>query len=203
MVLCVTGSLQDGNQGAITALFWALLIFFLVIAMPALGFGTLSGEIKGNTLDLLLLTRLTAFGIAFGKWAALFLQGALVVCSVLPYLILRYFVGGMNLTLELIAMAWVLFANGLLTAGAVAFSPYIRYCLVRIVLLFVLIFGMYPVGALISGYISNPGATRLGMTIAAVVIGPLIILGLLNFAAWAIEPTGVDNTPIEIPPSEY
>ena len=45
-----------------------------LVILPIGGLNAVGGEIKANTLELIFLTRLTAFRIVFGKWCALFAQ---------------------------------------------------------------------------------------------------------------------------------
>lgn len=49
---------------------------------PIRGLNALASEIKADTLDLLLLTRLSAWRITFGKWLSLTSQSALLVVAV-------------------------------------------------------------------------------------------------------------------------
>ena len=69
-----------------------------LLIIPISALNAIGSEIRGNTLELIFLTRLTALRIVVGKWFALFAQSLLLVCAVLPYLVLRYFMGGVNLT---------------------------------------------------------------------------------------------------------
>jgi len=122
LVMTLLISLSAGNQESSSWLFWMIIAGILVFIVPLRGFNALSGEMKSETLDLLMLTRLDSFRIAVGKWAALVAQSALIAISVLPYVVLRYFGGGVDLTLEffVIALLWLLSAA--VTAVAVAFS---------------------------------------------------------------------------------
>jgi hypothetical protein len=131
MILCVIFSLVaagDGQNrsafGFLTGLFWFLIGVPLILLMPLRGFGALYGEIKNGTLELVFLTRLSALRIAAGKWMALMVQTLLLVCSVLPYVLLRYFLGGVNVVDDLQNLVFLLFISGMLTAVTVAVSPY-------------------------------------------------------------------------------
>ena len=112
LVMTLMISSSSGNEEAASYFFWMLVAFILVFIVPLRGYNALAGEIKGQTLDALVLTRLSAFRIAFGKWAALVLQAALIAISVLPYVVLRYFGGGVNSLSELrgLLLFWMLSA---------------------------------------------------------------------------------------------
>ncbi len=122
LVMLLLISSSSGNEASSTILFWSLVAFILVFIMPLRGFNALAGEMKAQTLDILALTRLSGFRIALGKWAALVSQSALIAISVLPFVALRYFGGGVDLIAELRCLLLL----GLLSAGvtgiAVAFS---------------------------------------------------------------------------------
>jgi hypothetical protein len=81
-----------------------------------------SEEAKANTFDLVQLTRLTAFRIITGKWLALVAQTLLLVTSVLPYAVLRYYFGGVDVLTDLNVIASLLTLSAVLTAGAIALS---------------------------------------------------------------------------------
>ena len=85
--------------------------------------GAVGNERKANTLELIFLTRLTARRILTGKWLALVAQTVLLVCAVLPYAVLRYFLGSVDLGAELTAIALLLLGSAVLSGVAVGFSP--------------------------------------------------------------------------------
>jgi hypothetical protein len=108
--------------GTVSGFFFFLLATAILVVQPLRGLGALATEIKADTLDLLLLTRLNSWRITFGKWLALVSQSALLVVAVFPYLILRYYLGGMQLFSELLALVTLLIASASLTGIAVGFS---------------------------------------------------------------------------------
>ncbi|NOY00309.1 MAG: hypothetical protein GXP30_11325 [Verrucomicrobia bacterium] len=118
------GAAAEGDTGAISGFFWFFLITTLLVAMPIRGFNALTSELQLNTMDLIQLTRLSAWRITLGKWTALMSQTALLVISILPYLVMRYFFGGVDLIHEFLILFLAFFASALLTAIAVGFSGY-------------------------------------------------------------------------------
>ncbi|MCB1077297.1 MAG: hypothetical protein KDM64_05635, partial [Verrucomicrobiae bacterium] len=124
MVLCVLIGASAPGDGAVSGFFWFFVIVTLLIVMPIRGFGALTSEIQLHTMDLIHLTELGAWRVTFGKWAALVAQTLLLVCGVLPYLVMRYFFGGIDLFTELIALFWTVIASMLLTALTVGFSAF-------------------------------------------------------------------------------
>lgn len=115
---------QAGLRGGetVSGFFFVLLAIVIMVVQPLRGLGALATEIKADTLDLLLLTRLNSWRITFGKWLALVSQSALLVVAVFPYLILRYYLGGMQLFAELFALFTLFIASASLTGITVGFS---------------------------------------------------------------------------------
>lgn len=102
-----------------------IFIFFsiaVLIIQPMRGITSLSSEVKGNTIDMMVLTRLSAWRIVTGKWASIVSQSALLLVTIIPYLILRYFFGGMNLIGEIVFLAVLFLSSATLTAVTVGLS---------------------------------------------------------------------------------
>lgn len=102
-----------------------VFVFFSLAALviqPLRGVGALSGEIRSNTIDLMVLTRLGALRIVLGKWVAVVSQTALMTATIFPYLILRYYLGGMDLFAELLMVLVVFMLSAGLTAVTVGLS---------------------------------------------------------------------------------
>lgn len=72
----------DGNSSSSSYSFWFVSAVLLVGVMPLRGFAALTDEIEDNTLDLLIVTRLSSRRIAFGKWSALVVQTLLLCVTV-------------------------------------------------------------------------------------------------------------------------
>ena len=102
-----------------------IFIFFsiaVLIIQPMRGITSLASEVKGNTIDMMVLTRLSAWRIVTGKWASIVSQSALLLVTIIPYLILRYFFGGMNLVGEIVFLAVLFLSSAALTAVTVGLS---------------------------------------------------------------------------------
>lgn len=118
------GAAAEGDSSAVSGFFWFFLITALLVAMPIRGFNALSSELQLNTMDLIQLTRLSAWRITLGKWAALMSQTTLLVISILPYLVMRYFFGGIDMIQEFLILFFAFFVSALLTALTVGFSAF-------------------------------------------------------------------------------
>jgi hypothetical protein len=121
MLALSNGGSRD-TMMAFDGFFWAFVWIPLLVLMPARGLMVVSEEIKANTLDLVQLTRMSAFRIVFGKWVALVAQSVLLVAAILPYAVLRYFFGQVNVVDDVVNILTMLGTSLILTAGAVALS---------------------------------------------------------------------------------
>ena len=93
-----------------------------LMIQPMRGVNALSSEITGNTIEMMVLTRLSAWRIVFGKWIAIVSQTALILITIIPYLILRYFFGGMILIGEMVFLTLMFLTSMALTAVMVGLS---------------------------------------------------------------------------------
>ncbi len=93
-----------------------------LFVQPMRGVNALSAEITNNTIEMMVLTRLSAWRIVFGKWIAIVSQTALILITIIPYLILRYFFGGMVLLGEMVFIALIFLTSMALTAVMVGLS---------------------------------------------------------------------------------
>jgi ABC-type transport system involved in multi-copper enzyme maturation permease subunit len=124
VALGLEASRANEDTTANTNFFWFAVAIPVLLMLPWSGLGSVSSEMKANTLELILLTRLSAWQIILGKWLSIFAQTALVVCGVLPYLVLRYFIGGVDLTGELLGLGIVLAGSAVMSAVTTGISPY-------------------------------------------------------------------------------
>ncbi len=101
MILCVLtgvglsaiGVGSDGNR----VFFWFMLFLPIGVFTPIFGLHGFGDELKNQGLEAIILTPLKARQIVFGKWLGLMSVALLLTTSVLPYLVTRYFLGGVDL----------------------------------------------------------------------------------------------------------
>ncbi len=122
-VLLSIANTDNSNAGEAISLFvFAFFTIAVLIVQPIRGISAVSSEIQEKTIDLMVLTRLTSWRILFGKWASLVSQSALLFATVIPYLVIRYFFGGMQLFAELSLLGTVFILSAATTALFVGFS---------------------------------------------------------------------------------
>ncbi len=200
MVLCVFVTVESASNSvgsqASTAFFWMLAGGALLVGLPLAAVMSLSSEIKANTLELLSLTPLSAWRIAAGKWSALFLQGVLLTTTLLPYVVLRYFVGGLDLLREVSLLLLMLAGSGILLAVGVGLSPLAHRLVGRVLLGVGAIIAFNALPALFVGSGMFRGTSLpVGYWVAVILcLGPLIILEALEMGVAGIAPPGEDTT---------
>lgn len=173
-----------------------LVSFVLCFVFPLSAFSALAGEIKANTMDMLVLTRLSAGRIVLGKWAAVAGLSLLVTVSILPYYVARYLFGGSELLSDLTTLGgqWLLSAT--LTAAVVAISTQKHFwlraliVLAPLMLMFVGSAITFTISAMSSRYSSTPGTSGpVSLSMLNWVAGSAwLIFALLSFAATRIAP---------------
>ncbi len=192
---------RGAGGGGFDNFFWAMLWLPLLLLMPARGLGAVSEEARANTFDLVQLTRMTAFRITFGKWIALFAQTLLLVAALLPYAVLRYYFGGVDVLNDVLVIAHLLMVSMVLTAGAVALSaaPLAVRILVLIVALPLMTMGLSGLdlfrmsGGFVAGISIGPSTTGSGWWLLPCMTA-LYVFILLEFAAAKFAPLSENHS---------
>ncbi len=173
MILCILmGSAEPDSNAAANGFFWFFIFVTFIIVQPIRGFAALSSEYTLNTMDLIQLTRLDALRIAWGKWFAINAQTLLLLTAVIPYVVLRYFFGLVNVFADLGMLGLCALSSALLSAAAVGCSAF-RNLILRLALLLGCAFGF----AMMFGY------TRFELLRSGPSSGDFLILALLVFAS--------------------
>lgn len=123
VLLVSTAARNHAHAGTVIS---SIIFFFFSLAVlviqPLRGIGVLHSEIKSNTIELMVLTRLSAWRIVLGKWISIVSQSALLLIAIVPYIMLRYFFGGMNLAAELVLLGLIFATSAAATAVTVGIS---------------------------------------------------------------------------------
>jgi ABC-type transport system involved in multi-copper enzyme maturation permease subunit len=137
---------------------FSIFTLAVLIIQPLRGVGAVHQEIKGQTIDLMVLTRLSAWRIILGKWISIVSQSTLLLIAITPYLILRYFFGGMELFAELTFLLLIFLASAALTAiiiGVSAIPSAFMRVLLTVGIIFLMIYSTMG-GVIISGFRGSP-----------------------------------------------
>jgi hypothetical protein len=178
---------------AFNVFFWLVVGAVVAVVVPLRAVTSVSSERLGNNLDLVRLTRLSATRIIVGKWLAVVAQAGLIAVAVLPYLVLRYFFGGVNLVRDLQAFGWVVALSMVVAAWAIALSTLVAWARIAAGLLsgggafFVWILWMEGALGRVFGF--------MGVTTQLAILGllGLYTVALLEFAASRIAPAAENH----------
>lgn len=135
-----TAALADGDGGPAsgfvqTGLLWTLASFVLLAVLPLRGWSALEEEMHGSNVELVVTTRLSRWRIVLGKWLVICAQSWLVLVSLLPYFLVRYFNGGLDVWQNVFGLGTLAALNataGALVVGASSFEGLIARTLIGV-----------------------------------------------------------------------
>lgn len=167
-------------------LFWTLFAAAAVLVVPARAAGSMAAERQGLALDLLRLTRLSSVQIVLGKWLGTMAQVMLLATSVLPYLVLQYFFGGLDFVFDMAAFVLTILAAAVMTGISLSLArqpPLLRLGVPLAVGYFLLL----------TGGMGLPSLYNLSSFGLAIIVASLVTAVLLEYAAAAIAPAAENH----------
>ncbi len=180
-IFAIAGGSGSASFGILQGAYWVMLNVQLLVITPGRAITGLQAELDTRAIDLLLLTRLTAWRVVLGKWISLLVQAALLVVAMLPYGVARYFFGSVDLAGEVKLIALLFAGSAVLTAAALwssALPKVARVALgIGVVFAWQFIPGLNIAMSLMTG--SRPGR---GMGPGMSVSGPAMWLLVFNAA---------------------
>ncbi len=116
------------NVGLLTSSgpFWMLVSAVCLLVMPMGGMILMGQELEEGNHELLQLTRLDRWKIVLGKFITLWGLCALTFVSLLPYVVVRYMVGGIEWWHEAACAGSILGGSAMMCAGAIGASSHQR-----------------------------------------------------------------------------
>jgi hypothetical protein len=123
-VLFLLGTLAGaaGSDDAMQGFMWPALGIIFLLIQPIRGLVQLRGEWKRGALELVQVSHLTPWQIVAGKWMALAAEAGLLVVSILPYFLVRYYLGGREILVDTAILASLAAAGSVCTAAALALA---------------------------------------------------------------------------------
>lgn len=118
--------------------FWNVVGVMCGVVMPLAGLMLMGQEVEDGNHELLLLTKLNRWAVVRGKFLVLWSISALSFISLLPYVVVRYFMGGVELLQELACSGTVLGVAALICSGAIGASSFQRVISKLLMLVFYL-----------------------------------------------------------------
>ena len=114
--------------------FWMVVGTICLVLMPLGGLMLMSQELDEGNHELLLMTPLSRWQVVQGKFLALWGICLLTFSSLLPYAIVRYFIGGIDVGRNIALALTVILGSGMFVAGAIGASSF-KGMLARITIL--------------------------------------------------------------------
>ncbi|MFD2257385.1 hypothetical protein ACFSSA_11940 [Luteolibacter algae] len=164
--------LSSGNpavlqwEGDKVGYFWWIAMSVCGLLMPLAGFFLMPQETDEGNHELLLLASLSRWQIVFEKFLMLWGLSLLTFVSLLPYIIIRYFIGGIEWLHELANSGTVLAVAAIIAAASLAAS------------------GFKHMAAKASVFILFLFCTLLGGGIG--MIGPAMVMDLAKTSRWLV-----------------
>jgi len=107
-------------------MFWLPLGFLICLGIPGLAAAEMRAERSGGLMELTLSSGISPRLVLWGKWGANVVFIVLAVVSLVPYGVVRYFLGGVDLVVVAQVMATLAALAALLLAVAIALSVWHR-----------------------------------------------------------------------------
>lgn len=104
----------DGCQ----IILWVTMVVTLLFIMPLRASTSIRNELLTRNNELLLLTRQSAGRIVLGKWISFMAQSLLIAFISLPFFLIRYYYGEINLVQDVTLFFLLYLGSGMLTAYA-------------------------------------------------------------------------------------
>ena len=123
--------------------FWMVAGLICITIMPLGGLALMGQELEEGNHELLLMTPLSRWRVVRGKFLAMWGLCLVTFISLLPYLIVRYFIGGIDAWRSIVMCLSVLAFSAVFCAGAIGASSF-RSMLgkIAVMLLFLASFGL-------------------------------------------------------------
>lgn len=174
--------------------FWAVVVGICMLLMPLSGVVLMGQELDEGNHELLLLTKLDRWKIVLGKFITLWGLCVLTFISLLPYMVVRYLLGGVEWWHEVACGMTVLAGAAMLSAGAIGASAF-RGIAARLGVLILFILSMFlGAGVALLGAATASGGcgvvyhiTAFAAVVCYVAIGVALARSRLRLAVMAYE----------------
>lgn len=181
-IFAVAGGSGSASFGLLQGAYWVMLTVQLLLITPGRAITGLQAELDTRAIDLLLLTRLTAWRVVLGKWISLLVQAALLVVAMLPYGVARYFFGSVDLAGEVKLIALLFAGSAVITAAALWSSALPKVARVAVGIGVVFAWQFIPGMNLALNLMMGSGRGGRGLSPGAGLTGPALWLLLFNAA---------------------
>ncbi len=180
--------------------FWAVVAGICLLLMPLSGVVLMGQELEEGNHELLLLTKLDRWKVVLGKFITLWGLSVLTFISLLPYVVVRYLLGGIEWSHEAACAMTIICGAAMVSAGAIGASAF-QGIGAKIGVLALFMFSMFigSGAALLGAGMVTGGCgpiyhiTAVAATICYVAIGMALARSRLRLAimAYEVKPSGM------------
>ena len=180
----LTGDMGAGNRDEHEAIFWSVTVGLLLLLLPVRAMMSLRGEVEPGRFDLIILSGRGGRDLVFGSWLAQIMGGGILLCSALPFAMLRYLIAGGEL---FATVGWLasLFGYSCILVGLGVLWSSIQNRAGRIVMIVVgVLLGPFCMSLVVGAMVALSTAVGAGAWAALFGNSLLIGLGLLLVVAF-------------------
>jgi ABC-type transport system involved in multi-copper enzyme maturation permease subunit len=123
-ILSVAGEYNSGGVRDIVSPFWIVAFAVVAFIMPLRGFSALREECDGENSSLLIVSGLSRWQIVRGKWLVQIVLCGLTFVSLMPYMLVRYFLGGFEIIPNALMAVVVMTASAGVSGCVIGASGY-------------------------------------------------------------------------------
>jgi hypothetical protein len=189
----LAASVRSESTQFVGVFFWGVVYAVLLLGGPLRALAGLHAEREARTLELLGAAGVSGTRLAWGKWVSLMAQSVLMAVSLLPYFVLRYYTGGVDLALDGRLLLLAVLASGSSVAAGLAASG-MRRAVLRAGLGAVFCLGFLTYWGAASSLLGEPASiatlNQMGLGWVMIAVGAaLSVLVLLRLAGDAVGPS--------------
>ncbi len=127
----------------------AIQMGLILLAAPAMTAGCISGERERQTLDLLLMTKMSPLSIVLGKLMSSMATLILIIIATLPIFSIVFYFGGVSIFSLLVMFLFIIATACMACSISIFFSCIFKKTVVSMVVVYLLIGGVFCIGTLI------------------------------------------------------
>ena len=128
----------------------AIQMGLMLLAAPAMTGGSISGERERQTLDLLLMTKMSSLSIVVGKLMSSMATLSLIMVATLPIFAIAFYFGGVSIGSLLIMILYIMVTACMACSLSIFFSCIFKKTVVSMVVVYLLIGGVFCLGTLLA-----------------------------------------------------
>lgn len=127
----------------------AIQMGLILLAAPAMTAGCISGERERQTLDLLLMTKMSPLSIVLGKLMSSMAMLILIIVATLPVFSIVFYFGGVSIFSLLVMFLFIIATACMACSISIFFSCIFKKTVVSMVVVYLLIGGVFCIATLV------------------------------------------------------